>query len=95
MIKIVAKVDYCGKKKTCSFQSKEHRTITRKDLEKVEKFINSFLNCGQNVEISNRITYPDGSHGMVAGMSSRTLIINHTKKEYILNNLVEHINRNL
>lgn len=97
MIKIVASIELeNGKKKTCSFQSKENRPITLVDLDKVWKFINEALNNGYRPNVNWKITYDQSiTHSMVAGMSSKFLVISQDRGMNLLMSMISSINNNL
>ena len=97
MIKVVASLDYeIDKKKTCSFQTKENRPITFEDLNRVWKFINEALLNGYRPQVSWKITYDQRvTHSIVAGMSSKFVIISQDRGLRLINHMIDSINNNL
>ena len=97
MIKVVASIELDnGRKKTCSFQTKENRQICLEDLSKVCKFIDESLLNGYKPYIFWKITYDQRNvHLVVSSMSSNFIIISHDRAIRLLNNMISSINNNL
>lgn len=95
MIKVIAKAEIDGVNKSCSFSSKQNRTITIDDLSRVDAFITNALIKGCTVRLFYKITYDNVKNRQVyvSEMSSSTYFVYLNKKDRQLNDIISSINR--
>lgn len=95
LIKVTASYNRNGKKKTCSYTSKENKRITIYDLERIFYFSEDALkNYGEQVNINYSVKYDnkEGYNTYISRMSSKVVIISLNKLHIVIESIIKQIN---
>ena len=98
MIKLIASIYlYDGSTKSCTFQSKENKSVLIKDLDRIRRFAEKSLDNNLSITLRLRITYENNKrkNPMISNISKKAIISHRNKLDSTLYNVIETINKNI